>query len=57
MSEREIAEFVEDDEVHAGEVIDDATGPAGAGFGLELLDEIDDVEETAPRTTPGDGKV
>ena len=54
----QIAEFVEDDEVHACEIIGHAALAAGAGFGLELVDEIDDVEEAASSTgtdaCPGD---
>ena len=40
-SERQIAEFVEYDEVEAGQVVRDATLASGAGFGLELVDEIE----------------
>lgn len=47
LGEGQIAEFVEDDEVHAGEIVGHAALAAGAGFGLELVDEIDDVEEAA----------
>jgi hypothetical protein len=47
LGEREIAEFVEDDEVHAGEIIGDAALPPGAGFGFEPVDEIDGGEEPA----------
>jgi hypothetical protein len=57
LSEGQIAEFVEDDEVHAGEVIGDTAGPPGASFGLELVDEVDDVEEAAAsaRSDAGSG--
>ena len=47
LGEREIAELVEDQEVEAG---DQVRGPAlafGAGFGVELVDEVDDIEEPA----------
>jgi hypothetical protein len=37
----EIAEFVEDDEVEAGEIIGKSSLATGAGLGLELIDEID----------------
>ena len=43
----EIAEFVEDDEVHAGQIIGDAALAAGAGLGFEPVDEIDRGEEAA----------
>ena len=36
----EIAEFVEDDEVHAGEIIGDAALASGVGLGFEPVDEI-----------------
>ena len=48
LGERQVTEFVEDDEVQAGEMIGDAALAAGAGLGLELVDEVDDVEEAAP---------
>jgi hypothetical protein len=41
----EIAEFVKDDEVHAGETIGDARLATGARFGFETVDEIDGGEE------------
>jgi len=45
LSEGEIAEFVEDDEVEAGEIIGKASLPTGAGLTLELVDEVDGGEE------------
>ena len=45
--EGQIAQFVEDDEVHAGKIVSHAALAAGACFDLELDDEIDDVEEAA----------
>jgi hypothetical protein len=47
LGEGEIAEFVEHDEVEPGQVIGDAALAAGAGLGLEPVDQIDDVEEAA----------
>src|SRR3954452_24646336 len=47
LSEGQIAEFVEDDEVHAGEVVGEPALAAGAGLGLEPVDEIDHVVEPA----------
>jgi hypothetical protein len=41
LGERQISEFVEDDEVHAGQVIGKPSLPRVAGFGLEPIDEID----------------
>jgi hypothetical protein len=45
LGERQIAEFIEDDEVHAGQMICESPLPAAAGLGLEWVDEIDDVVE------------
>ena len=41
LGEGEIAEFVEDDEVEAREIIGKSSLATGAGLGLELVDEID----------------
>ncbi len=41
LREGEIAEFVEDHEVEAREVIGESSLAAGAGLSLELVDEID----------------
>ncbi len=63
LGERQVAEFVEDDEVHAGEIIGDPALAPGAGFGFEPVDEIDGGEE-APAgagadavARDGDGKM
>jgi hypothetical protein len=45
LSEREVAEFVEDDEVHPGQVLGDTTLPSVAGLGLQATDEVDHVVE------------
>ena len=42
MRERQIAEFIEDDEVHTGQVIGEPTLARIAGFGFEPIDEIDE---------------
>src|SRR5258708_1004826 len=47
LSEGEIAEFVEHDEVEAGQVIGEPPLPAGAGFALQSVDEVDDGVEAA----------
>ena len=47
MGEGQVAEFIEDDEVLAAEIVGHASLPAGASLGLELIDQIDDVEEAA----------
>ena len=43
--EREIAEFIEDDDVEASEIVGDVSLASGSTFGLELIDEIDGGEE------------
>src|SRR3984957_18415449 len=48
LSEGQIAEFVENDEVHAGEIFGEPPLPAGAGFAVQPIDEIDDGIEAAP---------
>jgi hypothetical protein len=48
LSKGQIAEFVEDDEIHAREIFGEAPLPAGAGFALQPIDEIDDGIEAAP---------
>jgi hypothetical protein len=47
LSEGQIAEFVEDDEVHAGQMISETALARVAGLGLEPVDEIDNVIEPA----------
>ena len=47
LREREIAEFIEDDDVEASEIVGDVSLASGAGLGLELVDEIDGGEEAA----------
>ena len=47
LGEGQVAEFVEDDEVEAAEIIGGSALPAGAGLGLKLVDQVDDVEEAA----------
>ena len=45
LGEGQIAEFVEDDEVHAGQMIGEPSLAAVSGLGLESVDEINDVVE------------
>jgi hypothetical protein len=47
LGEEQIVELIENDEVHAGEVIGEPTLPAAAGLDLESVDEIDDLVEPA----------
>ena len=51
LSEGEIAEFVEHDEVEAGQEVGDASLLAGAVLGLKTIDEIDHVEEPVAGAT------
>src|ERR1700738_5398058 len=63
LRERQRAEFVEDDEVEAGQIIGKTPLTALAGLALQPIDEIHDVEEPAACTVPdvglrdGDGKM
>ena len=63
LGEGEIAEFVEDDEVEAGEIVSEPSLAASARLSLELIDEIDGGEEAAARSRSdaasrnGDGQV
>src|SRR6516164_5852415 len=50
LGERQIAEFIEDDEVEAREIIGEARLAARPSFGLEPIDKIDSVEEPATRS-------
>jgi hypothetical protein len=50
LGEREIAEFIEDDDVEASETVGDASLSCGSTFGLELIDEIDGGEEPPARS-------
>src|SRR5438309_9733003 len=42
LREGQVAEFVENDEVHAREIFGEPPLPAGAGFALQPINEIDD---------------
>jgi hypothetical protein len=46
LGEGQITEFVEYDEVHAGQLIGEPTLPCVAGFDLKAIDEIDHVVES-----------
>jgi len=47
LSEGQVTKFVEDQEVEAAEEIGQPTLAIGAGFRVELVDQIDAVEEAA----------
>ena len=59
LGEGQVAEFVEDDEVAAGELLCGAALASGAEFGLEVVDQVDGVVATATGALsdagPGDG--
>jgi hypothetical protein len=63
LGERQIAEFIENDEVEAGEIVGDASLATGSALGLELIDEINCGEEAPTRSRPdaaardGDGQM
>jgi hypothetical protein len=63
LSERQVAKFVEDDEVHPGEMLGDTTLPPVAGLDLQAVDEVDHVVEAATGTrsdaasSDGDGQM
>jgi len=46
-SEREVAEFVEDNEVHPGQMLGNTTLPSVAGLDLQAVDEVDHVVEAS----------
>jgi hypothetical protein len=47
LGEGQIAEFVQNDEINAGEVIGEPVLSAAAGLCLKAIDEIDDIVEPA----------
>src|SRR4029079_6680983 len=53
LSEREVAKFVEDNEVHPGQMLGNTTLSSVAGLDLEAVDEVDHVVE-APAGTGSD---
>ena len=48
LAERQIAEFVDDDEIVAQQVLGEPAAASGGLFLLELIDQIDEVEEASP---------
>ncbi|MGY4502591.1 hypothetical protein ACVWYH_006548 [Bradyrhizobium sp. GM24.11] len=59
LDEGKITEVVQDDELHPGQMLGEASLSSVASLGLEAIDEIDDVVEaaagTSPDATSGDG--
>src|SRR5205823_6414596 len=56
LAERQIAEFVDDDEIVAQQVLGEPATTAGGLFLLELVDHIDQVEEPSPGAGADDGR-
>src|SRR5580692_262501 len=48
LAERQVAQFVDDDEIVAQQVLSQATAAAGGLFLLELIDQIDQIKEASP---------
>ena len=63
LGEGQIAEFIEDDEVHAGQMIGETALASIPGLGLEPVDEIDHIVESTAgaaadaASNNGDGKM
>jgi hypothetical protein len=52
LGKRQVAEFVEDDEVHPGQMLGDPTLPSVAGLDLQAIDKVDHVIEPAACARP-----
>jgi hypothetical protein len=55
LRERQIAELVEHDKIHASEVFGKTTLPIATGFVFQPVDEVDDGVETAASATANAG--
>jgi hypothetical protein len=59
LSEWEVAQFVENDEVHPGQMFGEPALTSVAGLAFETVDEVDDVVKapagTGADAAPGDG--
>jgi hypothetical protein len=56
VAERQITEFVDDDEIVAQQLLGEAAAAAGGLFLFELVDEIDEIKESASRPGANDGR-
>jgi hypothetical protein len=56
LAERQIAEFVDDDEIVAQQLLGQAATATGRLFLFELVDQIDQVEEASSRAGADDGR-
>jgi hypothetical protein len=52
LSERKVAKFVKDDEVHPGQMLGDTALPSVTGLRLKLIDEVDYVVKATAGTRP-----
>jgi hypothetical protein len=55
LAERQIAEFIDDNEVVTQQGLDDAAALSGGLFLFELIDQIDEIEEAAAGSGADDG--
>ena len=55
LAERQVAEFIDDDEIVAQQLLGQAATASGGLLLFELVDEIDEVEEAAPGARSDDG--
>src|SRR3954453_9947361 len=59
LGEGQIPQFVQHDEIDAGELVGEPTRPSGPGLGLQAVDQVDEVEEAgtsaATHAVGGDG--
>ncbi len=56
LAERQIAQFVDDDEIVAQQVFGQAAAATGGLLLLELVDQIDQVEEASPGAGADNGR-
>ncbi len=54
LAERQITQFVEDDQIHAQQCLGDPPGFAVVFFALQQIDQIDRGVEAHALTVPGD---
>ena len=52
LGERQISQVVEDQDVETAQEIRRASLSVGAGFGIQLVPQVHDVEEASPLATP-----
>jgi hypothetical protein len=55
LGEWQVAQFVEDQEIETGDQVGGPALPVGARLGIQLVDQIDDVEEPSPGSVADTG--